>query len=126
MTAAVCREQFRRRYEKLIEYVQRSGMTSIDKWSLKIVALGIMYLLAAPILLVRAILNVRKQLRSIVRITTGQMECPYCHFQNALNRMATCGKCRATEPNSVLRCSFCKATFKTITCDQCSATLRVV
>lgn len=101
-------------------------MTSAEKQLLKILGLGLMYLFAAPALLLTWILELRKDLLAIERIRTGFMECPYCHFQNPLNRMATCAKCRATEPSSVLRCSFCKTTFKTITCDQCSATLRVV
>ncbi|HVE70683.1 MAG TPA: hypothetical protein VNI54_04885 [Thermoanaerobaculia bacterium] len=101
-------------------------MTSTEKQLLKILGLGLMYLFAAPALLVKWILHLRKDLRAIARIRTGFLECPYCHVQNPLNRMATCAKCRATEPSSVLRCSFCKTTFKTITCDQCSATLRVV
>ena len=101
-------------------------MTSNEKQLLKILGLGLMYLFAAPALLVTLLLQLRKDLLAIERIRAGFMECPYCHFQNPLNRMATCAKCRATEPSSVLRCSFCKTTFKTITCDQCSATLRVV
>ena len=101
-------------------------MTSLEKQLLKSVGLGVMYLLAAPALLLAWVLRLRKDLLAIERIRTGVMECPYCHWQNPLNRMATCAKCRATEPSSVLRCSFCKATFKTITCDQCAATLRVV
>ncbi len=101
-------------------------MTSNEKQLLKILGLGLMYLFAAPALLLTCLLQMRKDLLAIERIRTGFMECPYSHFQNPLNRMATCAKCRATEPSSVLRCSFCKTTFKTITCDQCSATLRVV
>jgi hypothetical protein len=101
-------------------------MTCLQKAIVKISGLGLMYTLAAPALLVKWLLQMRKDLRAIERIRTGFMECPYCNFENPLNRMATCAKCRATEPSSVLRCSFCKTTFKTITCDQCSATLRVV
>jgi len=101
-------------------------MTGLQKSFLKFGALGLMYALAAPVLLVKWLLQLRKDLLAIERIRTGFMECPYCHHQNPLNRMATCAKCRATEPSSVLRCSFCTTTFKTITCDQCSATLRVV
>lgn len=101
-------------------------MTSPAKQFLKMLGLALMYVFAAPALLLTWILRLRKELLAIERIRTGFMECPYCHWQNPLNRMATCAKCRATEPSSVLRCSFCKATFKTITCDQCAATLRVV
>ena len=93
---------------------------------LRAATIGAMYAFAAPILLVQWLLKLRKQLAAIERIRAGVLECPYCHFENPLNRMATCGRCRATEPSSVLRCSFCKTVFKTITCDQCAATLRVV
>lgn len=97
-----------------------------EKHLLKAAAICAMYVFAAPILCVQWLLKLRKELAAIERIRTGLMSCPYCQFENPLNRMATCARCRATEPGSVLRCSFCKSTFKTITCDQCSATLRVV
>jgi hypothetical protein len=99
---------------------------STTKQLLKLSGLALMYIFASPVLLVRSVRNLRKQLRAIRLIQSGVLECPYCAFANPLSRMATCGQCRATEPSSVLRCSFCKATFKTITCDQCAATLRVV
>lgn len=92
----------------------------------KTLALGLMYLCASPVLLVQWVRQLRKDLEAIQRIRRGVLECPYCQYANPLSRMATCGRCRATEPSSVLRCSFCKTTFKTITCDQCSATLRVL
>ena len=101
-------------------------MDAMTKRLLKVTGLALMYTLASPVLLIQWVRNVRKQIAAIERIRTGFMECPYCQYQNPLNRMATCAKCRASEPSSVLRCSFCKATFKTITCDQCAATLRVV
>ena len=97
-----------------------------ERTLLKALAVSGMYLLAAPVLFVRWLAKLRKQLAAIERIRAGVLECPYCHFENPLNRMATCGRCRATEPSSVLRCSFCKTVFKTITCDQCGATLRVL
>ncbi len=98
----------------------------MEKQVLRLLGLLLMYVFASPVLLVQWVQKLRKELAAIGRIRTGTLECPYCQFSNPLNRMATCGRCRATEPSSVLRCSFCKATFKTITCDQCSATLRVV
>lgn len=101
-------------------------MTSMEKHVLRYFALALMYLFAAPVLLCKWLLQMHKELRAIERIRQGAIDCPYCGYENPLNRMATCAKCRATEPSSVLRCSFCKTTFKTITCDQCSATVRVV
>lgn len=105
-----------------------SGVTmkSVGKHLLKLSGLAVMYVLAMPILLVQWVLKLRKDIAAIERIRAGVLACPYCTFANPLNRMATCAKCRATEPSSVLRCSFCKATFKTITCDQCGATLKVL
>lgn len=101
-------------------------MNAMTKGVVKLAGLALMYTLASPVLLIQWVRSVRKQVAAIERIRTGFMECPYCGWQNPLNRMATCARCRASEPSSVLRCSFCKATFKTITCDQCAATLRVV
>jgi uncharacterized paraquat-inducible protein A len=106
--------------------LERTLSSAMEKRLLRLCALAAMYLLASPVLLVQWIGKVRKEIAAIRRIRTGIMGCPYCSFENPLNRMATCGRCRATEPSSVLRCSFCKATFKTITCDRCAATLRVV
>jgi len=97
-----------------------------DKQLLRLLGLAVMYVFAAPVLLTQWAGKLRKELAAIERIRTGTMACPHCQCSNPLNRMATCARCRATEPSSVLRCSFCKATFKTITCDQCGATLRVV
>jgi hypothetical protein len=101
-------------------------VNGIEKRIVKLGGLALMYVLASPVLLVQWVKRLRKELAAIDVIRSGVLECPYCAFSNPLNRMATCSRCRATEPSSVLRCSFCKATFKTITCDQCSATLRVV
>lgn len=101
-------------------------MTALHKALAKATGIGLMYLFAAPVLLVQWIFDVRKQVKTIARIRGDVLECPYCSYAKPLNRMATCAKCRSTEPGSVLRCSFCKTTFKTITCDQCAATLRVL
>lgn len=101
-------------------------MTSLQKTLVKASGIALMYLFAAPLLLIGWIVDLRKQVKTIARIRADVLECPYCSYVNPLTRMATCAKCRSTEPGSVLRCSFCKTTFKTITCDQCAATLRVL
>lgn len=101
-------------------------MTTTERVLLKWGGLAVMYVLAAPIVLVQWLLKLRKELATIERIRSGLLACPYCAYANPLARMATCARCRATEPSSVLRCTFCKSTFKTITCDQCGATLKVV
>lgn len=101
-------------------------MTVLRKALAKATGNGLMYLFAAPLLLLEWIFDVRKLIKTIARIRADVLECPYCSYVNPLTRMATCAKCRSTEPGSVLRCSFCKTTFKTITCDQCAATLRVL
>lgn len=77
-------------------------MSLTKKHLLKILGLGLMYLFAAPALLLKWILQLRKDLRAIERIRTGFIECSYCRFQNPLNRMATCAKCRA--PSRVPSC----------------------
>jgi formate dehydrogenase maturation protein FdhE len=104
----------------------RAAVSTIEKQLLKICGLGVIYILAAPILIVRWVLKLRKEVAAIERIRSGVLVCPYCAYPNPLARMATCARCRATEPASVLRCSFCKTTFQTITCDQCGATLKVL
>jgi hypothetical protein len=101
-------------------------MTALQSRILRLAALAVMYLFAAPILIFEWAKKLRKEIRAIETIRGGLLSCPYCAHENPLNRMATCAHCRATEPGSVLRCSFCKATYKTLTCDGCGATLRVL
>jgi len=100
-------------------------MSEMEKHVLKHLAVACMYVLAAPLLLFQWLKKLRKDFRAVGQIRSGVFPCPYCQFENPLNRMATCPRCRASEPGSVLRCTFCKASFRTITCESCGATLRV-
>ncbi|MEA2162142.1 MAG: hypothetical protein QOK37_269 [Thermoanaerobaculia bacterium] len=101
-------------------------MNALEKHLLRHLGVALMYVVAGPALVFEWVRKLRKELRTIEVIRSGILVCPYCARDNPLNRMATCARCRATEPGSVLRCSFCKAIFKTLTCDGCGATLRIL
>ena len=100
-------------------------MTTFEKTVLKAIATACLYVLASPILLFSAVRSLRKQLATIERIRGGIITCPWCEAEIRLNRVARCAECSATTPGSLLRCSYCDATFSTVTCDACSSTVRV-
>lgn len=102
-------------------------MTSTEKAVLHAIGLALLYVLASPILLIKMLLSIRKQLATIERIRGGSIACEWCNKDVKLNRVARCPECHATTPGSLLRCAHCGAKFKTVTCDSepCKSTVRV-
>jgi len=86
----------------------------------------ILYILASPILLIKAIGTIRKQVAAIERIRDGTITCSWCEEAIHLNRIARCANCSAVTPGSLLRCSHCRTTFTTVTCDACNSTVKVL
>ena len=101
-------------------------MTTLEKAALKSITTAILYTLASPLLLIKAIGTIRKQLATIDRIRDGIIACTWCDAMIALNRVARCANCSAVTPGSLLRCSHCRTTFTTVTCDACSSTVKVL
>jgi hypothetical protein len=105
---------------------RRAHVSGLQKAVMKAISVALLYALASPILLFKAVRSIRKQLAAIDRIRDGFLDCPWCGETIALNRVARCSVCSATTPGSLLRCSHCKTTFSTVTCDMCSSTVRVL
>jgi len=101
-------------------------MTGIEKSLLRVIATVLLYALASPILLLKAIAAFWKQLSTIDRIRSGSITCPWCGDAIQLNRVARCTVCSATTPGSLLQCSHCHSTFATVTCDACTSTVKVL
>jgi hypothetical protein len=87
--------------------------------------IAILYVLASPILFIKMLLSIGKQLDTIERIRTGSIACEWCGAEISLNRVARCASCSATTPGSLLRCAMCGTSYKTVTCDACQSTVRV-
>ena len=100
-------------------------MTALEKGIARLIGLAALYLLASPILLVKKLLRLRKEIALIERIRGGTFPCEWCGAELVLNQIARCPACRGTSPGSLLRCTLCGATFTTITCTQCNSTVRV-
>jgi RecJ-like exonuclease len=100
-------------------------MTGLEKGILKLIGLATLYVLASPVLLIKKLLALRKELALIARIRGGTFPCEWCTADINLNQVATCAVCRGTTPGSLLRCSLCGATFATVTCEQCQSTVRI-
>jgi uncharacterized paraquat-inducible protein A len=88
--------------------------------------LAVLYVFAAPVYLVRWILNTRKTLNRFRAVRDGVLRCPHCANVNSMNVLATCKRCGTTEFGSRLHCSNCKQTSKAFTCDFCTATIKVL
>lgn len=86
----------------------------------------VLTLLAAPLVVFRALRRLPKLVRTAERLASGTVVCPYCAAENPLNLMTRCPTCGAVEPGSRLRCSFCRTVFDVIPCAGCGATLRVL
>ena len=101
-------------------------MSSFEKTLLKLLATALLYAIASPIFLLKAIGAFRKQLATIDRIRDGTIACTWCGGVIQLNRVARCANCSAVTPGSLLRCSHCHTLFHTVTCDTCSSTVKVL
>src|ERR1700748_3785464 len=83
----------------------------------------LLYLVAAPVYLVRALILVVRlwRLRRISR--AGYVACPHCHAENAIDVLATCPRCKAREFGNRLRCTGCGAEGTSFPCDACGVTI---
>jgi predicted RNA-binding Zn-ribbon protein involved in translation (DUF1610 family) len=97
----------------------------MDK-TFRLLVLAVLYVLASP---VYAVVFIRKAVKfydgaSLMR--KGYIDCPHCGETNALDLLATCPKCRATEYGNRLRCSSCGEQSRTFDCDYCGVTIKVL
>lgn len=95
---------------------------SLFRWSFWV----LVYLLAAPIYIVKWLLGIHKLLGRFDVVRSGVIPCPHCKRKNSLNTLASCRRCGTTEFGSRLFCSNCHQVVKAFACDFCSATVRVL
>jgi hypothetical protein len=88
--------------------------------------LSALYVLAAPVYTIRFLVRTFLTLSRFRQVRSGAVECPHCGAENALDMLATCRRCGATEFGSRLRCSNCGQTNRGFACDACSALIRVL
>lgn len=97
-------------------------MSSTTKFAI----LTALYILAAPVYVVKWLVRCAKVIRSFRLLRTGFLDCPHCSTRNALNILATCRRCGTTEFGSRVFCSNCRQITRAFPCDSCTATIRVL
>lgn len=93
--------------------------------ALRLSALAMLYIFAAPIYFVLAIGQWRKVARGLAIVRHGSIACPHCRFVNPLNVLSTCHRCGVTEFGSRLYCSNCRQVTRWFDCARCHATIKV-
>ncbi|MCG3195113.1 MAG: hypothetical protein DIJKHBIC_04383 [Thermoanaerobaculia bacterium] len=93
--------------------------------ALRLSALAMLYIFAAPVYLVLAIGQWRKVARGLAIVRQGSIACPHCRFVNPLNVLSTCHRCGVTEFGSRLYCSNCRQVTRWFDCARCHATIKV-
>jgi len=90
------------------------------------VAIGLLYVFASPIYVLRWVLRTRKSIAKMAAIRGGVVTCPHCGFHNNLDALMTCRRCGATEFGSRIYCTSCRQLSKAFACDRCTATIKVL
>ncbi len=85
------------------------------------IAWGAIYLLALPVYVVRGLVRSVADIRRFQPLRSGTVTCPHCGAANALDILATCRTCGATEFGSRLYCSHCREVTRAFPCDSCTA-----
>lgn len=97
----------------------------MDK-TFRLIGLAVLYVLASPVYAVVFIRKAIKFTEGAALMRKGYIDCPHCGATNALDLLATCPKCRATEYGNRLRCSACGEQSRTFDCDYCCVTIKVL
>lgn len=86
----------------------------------------LLYVLASPILALRAIAALVAAHRAARIVRAGFLRCPYCGRGNRLDVLVTCPRCSFAEHRSLgLPCGECGYTPAWISCTGCGASLRL-
>jgi hypothetical protein len=101
-------------------------MSSVNQMLRQALVTGLLYVLAAPIYVLRAIYRAVRASLALRHLRGGTVECPHCGVANSLDILATCRRCRATEYGSRLYCSNCHDRAPAFPCDACEALIRVI
>lgn len=100
-------------------------MDPIVKNTLRLSALGFLYLLASPVYLFLAVRQWRRVARGLAIVRRGVLTCQHCGHSNPLNVLSTCRRCGVTEFGSRLYCSNCRQVTRWFDCAHCHATIKV-
>lgn len=92
---------------------------------LRLLGLGLLYVLASPVLFVIGIRRLSKLARLNDALSAGWVNCQSCGHRNSLNVLARCRRCSFAEYGSRLRCSACGQTTHYFDCARCGASVRV-
>jgi phage terminase large subunit GpA-like protein len=101
-------------------------MSSERSYLRQALATLLLYVLAAPLYLLRGIYRAARATIALHRLRNGAVECPHCGTENPLDILATCRRCRATEYGSRLYCTNCHDRTPAFPCDACGALIRVL
>jgi len=82
-----------------------------------------LYVLAAPVYLVRLFLIALRVVRLWRISRLGYVECPHCGEDNPIDALTTCPRCKSTEYGNRLRCTGCGARGTAFPCDACRVTI---
>jgi hypothetical protein len=104
----------------------RSHTFGLPAGAARLGCLGTLYVLAAPIYIVRFGVRTVQTLRRFRQVRNGAVDCPHCGAENPLDLLAACRRCGITEYGSRLNCSNCGQTNRGFACDACTAFIRVL
>ena len=87
---------------------------------------AILFVLASPILLVKAVARLIARRRTNAVVRYGFVVCPTCRAGNRLDVLVTCPKCHFAEFRSLaLPCSECGYAPAWLVCSGCGASVRL-
>lgn len=97
----------------------------MDK-TLRQIGLALLYVLASPVYFLVVICKAMKFSKGAALMRKGYIDCPHCERTNALDRLATCPKCRTTEYGNRRRYTPCGEQSRSFDCDYCGVTIKVL
>ena len=93
--------------------------------ALRLLGVGLLYVLAAPVFAFRAWKRASKLHQLHRALRAGWVDCPTCGYRNPTSALARCRRCGFAEYGSRLWCSACHQTTQTFDCARCRASIRV-
>lgn len=101
-------------------------MPEAPKKATSVLSTLVMYLLASPILALRAIGTLVSARRASRLVRAGFLRCAFCGAGNRLDVLVTCTRCGFAEHRSLaLPCSECGYVPAWVFCTGCGASLRL-
>lgn len=82
----------------------------------------LLFILALPLLIVRGVRLLTRDLRRIETVRRGIVICASGHA-SPTNRLSKCAICGAVKPTSLLYCPICHTTYDAVACESCGETV---